>query len=49
MMTRKIALVLFIPVFYMMYYASSSGDTAIGTAGILAFVVLAAAQFILKK
>jgi hypothetical protein len=48
-MTRKIAALLFIPIFFMLYYAANSGNTALGTVGILLFIAIALSQFLVKK
>ncbi|MDP3387116.1 MAG: hypothetical protein Q8S24_07770 [Eubacteriales bacterium] len=45
-MTKKIAVLLFIPIFLMLYYASNTGSTALGTVGILLFIAIAVSQFI---
>lgn len=45
-MTKKIAALLFIPIFFMLYYSANSGNTALGTVGILLFIAIAVSQFI---
>jgi len=48
-MTKKLAASLFIPIFFMLYFASNSGDRILGTSGILLFIIVAITQFTTKK
>lgn len=48
-MTKKIAALLFIPIFFMLYYASNSGNTTLGAIGIVLFIFVAVSQLIIRK
>ncbi len=48
-MTKKISALLFVPIFFMLYYASNSGNTAVGTIGIVLFIIVAGSQLIIRK
>jgi hypothetical protein len=48
-MTKKWLALMLIPVFFLLYYSSNSGNTTIGLIGMLWFVLIAIAQFIVKK
>ncbi|MBV1758993.1 MAG: hypothetical protein KMY55_14275 [Dethiosulfatibacter sp.] len=48
-MTKKIAALLFIPIFFMLYYAGNNGNTTLGTIGIFLFIAIAISQFTVKK
>ncbi|KUK73725.1 MAG: hypothetical protein XD91_0457 [Clostridiales bacterium 38_11] len=48
-MTKKIAALLFIPIFFMLYYASNSNNTTLGTIGIILFIFVAGSQIMIRK
>ncbi|MBN2286302.1 MAG: hypothetical protein JXQ26_08020 [Tissierellales bacterium] len=48
-MSKKWLALMFIPIFLILYYSSNSGNTAIGLVGILWFIFIAIAQFIVKR
>lgn len=48
-MTKKTLTLMFIPIFILLYASSRSGSIAGGLAGILLFIAVALAQFILKR
>lgn len=48
-MIKKIAALLFVPIFFMLYYAGNSDSTTLGTIGIVLFIAIAISQLTGKK
>lgn len=48
-MIKKVALIMFIPIFIILYIASQNGSKIMGGIGILLFLIISLSQIFIKK